>query len=308
MKFNYLRCSVLLTTLIFACHFIPALANSPQIQSTSIQKKLAELESTSGGRIGISAINTANNMRLQYRANERFPMGCTSKVIGVSAILKKSMTDRTLLQQRITYTKNDLTNWTPITEKHLTDGMTIAELSAAAISYSDNTAMNLLAKKLGGPQGINAFARSINDNIFKLDHWWPEEAMSGGMGNLHDSSTPAAMEKSLQQLALGNILASPQRNQLLSWLKSNTTGDARIRAGAPKSWIVGDKTGTGFYYGTTNDIAILWPPKCAPIVVAIYFTQNKKEAVKREDVLASATRILLEEFSHTDQCIKAKFS
>ncbi len=130
--------------------------------------------------------------------------------------------------------------------------------------------------------------------------------MSGSPGDLSDTSTPAAMEKSLQQLALGEILASPQRELLLAWLKSNTTGDARIRGGVPKGWIVGDKTGSGFYYGITNDIGIIWPPKCAPIVVAIYFIHNKKDAVKREDVIASATRILLDEFARTDQRIKLK--
>src|SRR5438105_7780170 len=124
-------------------------------QIKSAQEQLARLEASSGGRLGIAAIDTGNNQRILYRANEYFPMGCTSKVIGVAAILKKSMKDNQLLQERVLYKKNDLTNWIPITEKHLTDGMTVAELCAAAISYSDNTAMNLLTKKLGGPAGLN---------------------------------------------------------------------------------------------------------------------------------------------------------
>lgn len=305
MNFSSLRYALLLVviTISFVGPCMSVLASTQQIQPSLIQKKLAELEASSGGRIGVSAINTANNRRLQYRANERFPMGCTSKVIGVSAILKKSMTNNSLLQQKMTYTKKDLTSWSPITKKHLADGMTIAELCAAAISYSDNTAMNLLATKLGGLQEINVFARSLNNNFFRQDNWWPEEAMSGGLDDINDTSTPAAMEKSLQRLALGDILASYQRELLLAWLKSNTTGDARIRAGVPKGWIVGDKTGTGFYYGTTNDIGIIWPPKCAPIVVAIYFTSNKKDAATRADVIASVTRILLDEFAHTDSAL-----
>lgn len=285
---------------------IPVFAAEQQKLPASIEKQLAQLEISTGGRIGVSAINTANNRHLQYRANERFPMGCTSKVMGVSAILKKSMTDSSFLHQKVIYTKKDLTTWAPITEQHLPDGMTIAELCAAAISYSDNTAMNLLTKQLGGLQGMNAFARSINDNFFRQDHWWPKEAMSGGRGNLNDTSTPAAMERSLQQLALGDILAPQQRELLLAWLRNNKAGDARIRAGVPTKWIVGDKTGTGFYYGTTNDIGIIWPPKCAPIIVAIYFTHNKKEADKREDIIASVTRILLNEFARTDRCLKLK--
>ena len=269
----------------------------------STQVKLAALEASSGGKLGISAINTGNHQRIQYRAEEHFPMGCTSKVIGVSAILKKSMTERELLKEKITYQKEDLTTWSPVTKNHLVDGMTVSELGAAAISLSDNTAMNLLAKKIGGPEGLNAFARSIGDEHFKLVHTWPEEAMASPH-SLEYSTTPAAMEKSLQKLALGDVLAAPQREMLLTWLKNNVTGNARIRAGVPKGWLVGDKTGTGFYYGSTSDIAIIWPPNCGPIVVAIYYSNSKKEAPKREDIIASATRILMNAFEQDDHCIK----
>ncbi len=119
---------------ITSVHFVgTGFANSQQPIKPSIHKALAELEGSSGGRIGVFAINTANNMRIQYRAKEHFPFQSTFKVIGVSAILKQSMTDRHLLQQKVTYTKQDLVYWSPITEKHLSDGMTISELCAAAI-------------------------------------------------------------------------------------------------------------------------------------------------------------------------------
>ena len=278
---------------------IPSFASA---KAGSVQKQVANLETASGGRLGIAAINLGNNERIQYHANESFPMGCTSKVIGVAAILKQSMRNRQLLHERIHYTKNDLTNWTPITAKHVQDGMTVAELCAAAISYSDNTAMNLLTQKLGGPKGLNTFARSIHDEHFKLDHWWPDEALASPASR-QDETTPAAMEESLRKIVFGNVLGKSQQDRLIAWLKRNTTGDARIRAGVPKGWIVGDKTGTGFYYGTTNDIAVIWPPKCAPIIVTIYYSSNKKDAPKRDDVLASATRMLINSFAQTDQCI-----
>lgn len=271
-------------------------------QTGLVQKQLAHLETSSGGRLGIAAINTGNNQRIQYRANEYFPMGCTSKVIGVAAILKESMKNNQLLQERIKYKKNDLTNWTPITEKHLVDGMTVAELCAAAISYSDNTAMNLLTKKLGGPAGLNTFARFIHDEHFKLDHWWPDEALASPASR-EDATTPAAMTESLRKLVLGDVLADSQREMLITWLKKNTTGDNRIRAGVPQGWIVGDKTGTGFY-GATNDIAVIWLPNCSPIVVTIFYSSNKKDAPNREDIIASATRILMKSYAQTDQCIK----
>ena len=280
--------TVILISFVSACMSVLARGST---DLTSIQNKLAALEASSGGRIGVSALNTATNTRIQYRAKERFPFCSTSKVIGVSAILKQSMTDSRLLQQKLTYKKEDLVAYSPITEKHLADGMTIFNLCAAAITQSDNTEMNKQIKKLGGLEAVTAFARSIGDNTFRLDRWEPK-LNSAIPGDLRDTSTPAAMERSLQQLALSDALALPQRKQLQTWLKSNVTGNYRIRAGLPKAWIVGDKTGTGDY-GTTNDIGIIWPPKRSPIVVAIYFTQNKKNAVKREDIIASVTHLLI---------------
>lgn len=276
-------------------------------QESSVQTQLAHLEALSGGRLGVSSINMGNNQRIHYRDNEYFPMGCTSKVIGVAAILKKSMSNTELLQETVKYKKSDLTNWTPITEKHVANGMTIAALCAAAISYSDNTAMNLLTKKLGGPAGLNEFARSINDKYFKLDHWWPDEALASPASR-EDSTTPAAMEESLRKLVFGNVLATPQRELLITWLKNNVVGGARIRAGLPKNWIVGNKTGTGFHYGTTNDIAVIWPPKCAPIVMTMYYSNNDKKAPKRDDIIASATRIVMEAYAQSDVCIKQQYS
>src|ERR1051325_5109062 len=48
---------------------------------TSVQQQLSKLEATSDGRLGISAVDTSDNRHIQYRGDERFPMGCTSKVI-----------------------------------------------------------------------------------------------------------------------------------------------------------------------------------------------------------------------------------
>jgi beta-lactamase class A len=268
-------------------------ANTQQINLTAIQKKLANIEVSSGARIGLFAINTADNTIIKYRAKERFPMCSTSKVMCVSAILKKSMMNSDLLQQKIRYTNKevDSSGYAPMTKNHIADGMTIAELCNASITHSDNMAMNLLLNNLGGPNAVTRFARSIGDKKYRLDRYEPD-LNSAIPGDLRDTTTPEATAKGLYQLVLGDVLASSQREQLQLWLKTNTTGKDRIRAGVPKGWVVGDKTGTGDY-GTTNDIGILWPPKKSPIIVVIYVTQNKKDATPRGDIIASVTRILI---------------
>lgn len=305
---NFLSAKWLLLLLVVSSYFVINVssfaATQKTLQSTSIHKKLAELEASSKGRIGVYAINTAHNTQVGYRANERFPTGCTSKIIGVATILRNNMKDSALLSQRISYSKKDLTNWSPITEKYLSSGMTVEQLCAASISYSDNTAMNLLVKQMGGLDQMTLFAHSLGNTSFRQDNGWPEEAYSGGKGDLKDSSTPKDMANSLQKLAFTDTLAKPQREMLISWLKANTTGTFRIRAGLPKGWIVADKTGTGGAYGTTNDLAIIWPPKCAPIIMAVYYTSDAKSAVKRDDIVASATQLLINNLAQSDQCIR----
>ncbi|MDC9580493.1 class A beta-lactamase [Xenorhabdus sp. PR6a] len=269
---------------------------SPSKKANEIMHQLAMLEKNANGRLGAVLIDTSDHSTLSYRANERFPLCSTSKLMAVSAILKQSETDAHLLHQRIHYQPSDLVEYSPITEKHLKEGMTLAELSAATLQYSDNTAMNLLLNQLNGPDGVTAFARTIGDHDFRLDRQEPE-LNTVVPGDERDTSTPQAMANSLSHLALGNALATTQREQLVAWLKGNTTGSTSIRAGVPKDWIVGDKTGR-CDYGTTNDIAVIWPvPKRAPLVLVTYFTQpDDKQAHARPDVLATATRIMTQNF------------
>lgn len=260
----------------------------------SPKTQLAVLEKSFGGRLGVFALNTANGAQLDYRSQEHFPVCSTFKALLIPAVLKKSARDTGLLQQRIAYTQSDLVTYSPITEKHVGGGMTVANLCAAAIQYSDNTAANLLLKIVGGPAAVTAFARSIGDREFRLDRW--ETALNTAIpGDLRDTSTPMSMGRDLRRLVLGNVLPSRDREQLREWLSGTTTGGARIRAGVPADWKVGDKTGTGDY-GTANDIAVVWPPNRAPIVIAIYTTQHENAAKARNDVIASAARIVVDAF------------
>lgn len=302
MKPSHIKYFLLTAAIVLGCYHTTLLASTNKNELPPINEEFKNLETSLEGRIGLYAINTANNQTIQYRALERFPIQSTFKVMAVSAILKMSEADKSLLKQKINYTKQDLVFWSPITEKHVADGMTIFDLCAAAMMYSDNTATNLIVKKLGGPQTVTTFAHSIGDNTFRTDGWEPD--LNSNPNDLRDSSTPKAMVKSLQKLTLGNVLTSFKRNQLVAWMKGNTTGDTRIRAGVPKGWIVADKTGAGNDYGISNDIGVIWPPNCAPIVIAIYSGHNKKDTSRRDDILVSSTQLVINEFAETDPCLK----
>ncbi|NHB98799.1 class A beta-lactamase [Photorhabdus stackebrandtii] len=292
MKHSPLRRSLLLAgiTLPLVNFTLPAWAG---VIPSSLHQQLAELENSTKGRLGVTLINTANGQELQYRGNERFPFCSTFKLMLVAAVLHKSMSQSELLAKHINYRESDLQSYAPIARKNLNQGMSITQLCAATLQYSDNTAANLLIKELGGLAAVNHFAQGLGDKAFRLDRWEPD-LNSAIPDDPRDTTTPAAMAASVKKIVLGETLAEPQREQLVVWLKGNTTGNASIRAGAPTGWVVGDKTGSGDY-GTRNDVAVLWPPEgVSPVVLAIYFTQHQKDAESRNDVLASATRLVME--------------
>ncbi|MFP3502529.1 PEN family class A beta-lactamase, Bcc-type [Burkholderia sp. SIMBA_062] len=274
---------------------VTACASSPAAtQDVSSATSFAALEHAAGGRLGVCAIDTASGRRAQHRADERFPFCSTFKAMLSAAVLAQSVERPGLLQQRVTYTKADLVNYSPVSEKHVSAGMTVAALCEATIQYSDNSAANLLMKLIGGPSAVTAYARSIGDDTFRLDRW-ETELNTALPGDPRDTTTPAAMAASLHVLTLGDALPAAQRTQLIAWLRGNKVGDKRIRAGVPAGWTVGDKTGTGDY-GTTNDAGVIWPASRAPIVLAVYYTQTRADARAKDDVIASVARIVAQTF------------
>ncbi|WP_435575388.1 class A beta-lactamase [Burkholderia cenocepacia] len=241
-----------------------------------------------------SRSRSASGRVIEHRAGERFPFCSTFKAMLSAAVLAQSVERPGLLQQRVTYTKADLVNYSPVSEKHVGAGMTVAALCEATIQYSDNSAANLLMKLIGGPSAVTAYARSIGDDAFRLDRW-ETELNTALPGDPRDTTTPAAMAASIRVLTLGDALPAAQRAQLVAWLRGNKVGDKRIRAGVPAGWAVGDKTGTGDY-GTTNDAGVIWPTSRAPIVLAVYYTQTRADARAKDDVIASVARIVAQTF------------
>ncbi|TDR77881.1 class A beta-lactamase [Paludibacterium purpuratum] len=281
-----------LTALALLGLHAPAQAIDPARQQ-AIRQHLSQLERSTNGRLGVALIDTADNSRVGYRADERFPLCSTSKVMAAAALLKLSESQRGLMQRDIAIERSDLVNYNPVTEKYVGGRMTLAALSAAAVQYSDNVAMNKLIEQLGGPQAVTRYSRTLGDRAFRLDR--KEPGLNSAIpGDERDTTTPAAMAESLRKLTLGDALQAPQREQLVNWMKGSTTGAASIRAGLPASWAVGDKTGSGAY-GTTNDIAVIWPTGRAPLILVTYFTQKAPKALARRDVLASAAHIVIQQ-------------
>ncbi|MGW8822842.1 class A beta-lactamase [Paenibacillus lautus] len=264
-------------------------APPPTVEAAATNPLFEKLENEYDARLGVYAINTGSGETIAYRPDERFAYTSTFKALASGAVMLQSSIED--IDEVISYSAEELVTYSPITEKHVSTGMTLRDIMDAAIRYSDNTAGNLLLKQLGGPDGFEAVLREIGDTVTQADRYETElnEAVPG---DERDTSTARALATSLNAFALGDVLTEDKQTILTDMLRGNTTGDELIRAAVPEGWAVGDKTGAGSY-GTRNDIAIVWPPEGDPIVLAILSSRDTQDAEYDNALIAKAAEVAL---------------
>jgi beta-lactamase class A len=255
-----------------------------------LDEDFGRLETQFDARLGVYAVDTGSGQVIEHRADDRFPFCSTFKALAAGALLARI--EPADLDRELAYTSADIVANSPIAEQHLNEGsMSIRETIDAAVRYSDNTAANLMFVELGGPAGLEQDMRAIGDQVTEMERI--ETDLSEGVpGDIRDTSTPRAMAANLAKYVLGDVLPTDDRALLTDLLRRNTTGDAVIRAGVPADWVVGDKTGTGGY-GVRNDIAVLWPPNRAPIVLAVLTSRDKKDAEHDDKLIAEAAKTVV---------------
>jgi beta-lactamase class A len=248
----------------------------------------ASIEADSGGRLGVGVLDTGTGAMAGHREDELFPMCSTFKFLCAAAVLARVDAGKEQLTRRIPITSSDLLDYAPVTKQHTGGDMTVAELCDAAVTVSDNTAANLLLASMGGPSAITQYARAIGDSVTRLDRTEPELNTSEA-GDPRDTTTPQAMARNLQTLTIGTALSPASRELLTGWLVACKTGAAKLRAGLPDNWRIGDKTGSG-EHGTRNDIAVAWPTGRAPVVITAYLTQTTTDESSRNAIFAAIAR------------------
>lgn len=279
------RRSVLAAAGTLAVSTAPAMAGAPRAA------RLAEIEARVKGRLGVFAMRDDGSILAAYRADERFPMASTFKMLLAAAVLNRVDRGEERLDRRLAYGPADILSTSPVTSASVGKGrLDVATLCGAVLERSDNTAANLLLKSVGGPPGLTRYARSLGDTVTRLDRK-EMELNTAIPGDPRDTTSPRAMAHTVQQLVLGDRLSTSSRARLKQGMLGSQTGLTLLRAGVPGTWRVGDKTGRGGH-GSTNNIAVLWPPNSPPIVAAVYLTQSAAPVAEREAAIADVGRVI----------------
>jgi beta-lactamase class A len=270
-----------------AAPMVKAAAFSAGSGGFPLEETARRLERRSGGRLGIALLDTGSRRRFAWRGDERFPLCSTFKFLLAADLLARADRGAERLDRRLPIRESRLDN-SPFTKSRVGRDASLGELCQAIIEVSDNDAANLLLAQSGGTAAVTRFARAIGDPVTRLDR--SEPALGAGVpGDPRDTTSPMAMTADFERVLLGSALRPASRAMLTGWLEGVQTGVGRLKAGFPRSWRIGHKTGTGMR-GTSNDIAIVWPGRRPPSILSVYLTGSRLDEAGRDAVIADVAR------------------
>jgi beta-lactamase class A len=243
--------------------------------------ELRIIEAAGGGTLGVELFDTASGLSVGLNQHRRFGHASSFKFSLAALLLQRHAAGLIDADKHVTWSEADMLAYAPFTRERIATGATLRELARATQVTSDNPAANILLRALGGPAALTAFWRSIGDEVSRIDRYEPEMNLVPAT-EFRDTTTPAAMARTVAKIVYGDVLPERERAELKRWMIATETGLRRVRAGLPEGWVAGDKTGTSGLIGPAEynyiDIGFAEGPKGQPpITFACYFRARQTE-------------------------------
>ncbi|WP_420369664.1 class A beta-lactamase [Curtobacterium sp. L1-20] len=272
----------------------PTPTPTARVDQARVDRALRALEREYDATVGVVATDTGTGASVAYGGDRRVGFASTLKVFAAAQFLRSVRgADR---DERVHWTAADVAaaGHSPVTGQHVADGLTLAQLDEAAVRQSDNTALDLVLDRIGGPPGLETALRGLGDTTTRVVHTEPE-LNTVTPGSTDDTTTPAAFAADLARILDGRTLGRADTALLVGWMSGNATGDTLVRAGAPDGWTVADKSGGAG--GTRNDVALVTRPGGSPIVVAVLTSRNDPSVAYDDALVARTAAVVLGAFA-----------
>ncbi len=268
--------------------------------------ELRIIEAAGNGTLGVEIFDTVSGMAIGINRDRRFGHASSFKFSLAALLLQRHAAGMIDADKRVTWTERDMLAHAPFTRERIGTGATLRELARATQTTSDNPAANILLRELGGPAGLTAFWRSIGDEVSRVDRYEPEMNLVPP-SEFRDTTTPAAMARTVAKIVYGDVLPEAERAELKGWMIATETGLRRVRAGLPEGWVAGDKTGTSGLIGTDYnyiDIGFAEGPRGQPpLTFACYFRarQTEDDMLPGGELTLARVGKVIKEFAEPDR-------
>ena len=289
---------------------------------------------------GIAIVSTGETWSADDRT--RMPLQSVFKAALAGAALAEVDAGHLRLDERITVTAEDLSPlstamnaaWPTPPDGHVVT-MPAIDLIALAVQQSDNTAADVIMKRIGGPGAVTGWLRSKQIDDFTVDRYerelqqelagmppfrpeWKDKAVwiaardsvasesreaaaNAYLADPRDTTTVPAALKFLRLLALGQLLSTTSTNLLLRLMTHTDTGLRRLRAGLPASASLAHKTGTApTDLGRTpavNDVGIVTLVDGRQFAIAVFLAGSTATEAERDQLIADTAQLAIRSIS-----------
>ncbi|WP_237164788.1 serine hydrolase [Paraurantiacibacter namhicola] len=309
----------------------PALPDKLSPAEQDLSEQIAALGEGFDGEAGLAFRDNQTGRIIHYQGDALYPQQSVSKLWVAMAALAQASAGELDLQDSVTIRRADLTVfYQPIRSivrqqgSYTTD---YADLLSRALTRSDNTANDVLLRRVGGPEAVQAWlngaglgairfgtdertkqsaiaglewsqAFSYGGKFFDARDRVPDArrraAFEGYLSAPMDGASPVLMAVALGRLAEGNLLDTVSTELLLSTLEETRSGPKRLKGGLPDGWTIAHKTGTGQYFGGEqsgyNDVGILTAPDGRTYTVVAMIRRTSAPNGQRMELMQELVR------------------
>ncbi|MDP3299160.1 MAG: class A beta-lactamase, partial [Phenylobacterium sp.] len=306
-------------------------STTPPLDAERLDEVGAELLArTAPARLGVAMMNLENGELWAINGSDRFPMQSVFKAPLAAAVLAEVDAGRLSLDETVTLNDADLSPpFSAVAAAYPgRRDYTIADLLTLSTGASDNTAADLLMRRIGGPGAVTAWLRGHGIDHMRVDRYerqlqpeisgmgsfrpaWKSEAAYGEvlaatpaetrrtataryLNDPRDTTSPRDALLFLAKLARGELLSEASTARLLQIMEETPTGANRLAAGLPDDARLAHKTGTARtdlgLNPATNDIGLITLADGRRYVVAVFLSGSTKSEAEREAVIADVAR------------------
>ena len=300
---------------------------SSAVAQADLQHTLETLaERARPGLLGIAVLDLQSGSAWRVNAGHAFPMMSVFKAPVAAAVLSRIEQGELSLAQQVTIKRADVLSGSAVPSigarfrgEEMT--FTVDQLLTAAVSESDNTAVDALIRVVGGPQVVTAFLQAHGVDGMRVDldeagvgrvfralapgaaapsnespqaeHARFQRGFQAFMADPRNRGTPDAAVAFLRKLWRNELLSPASTQHLLRLMYAQTIPN-RLRAGLPKDVRFADKTGTSGSLdgevGAYNDIGILTWPDGHTVIVAAFLSGSRATDAERDALFAELGR------------------
>ncbi len=282
--------------ILVICLLFVLSANLSHAQDLLEQIKSVEPEAK--GIVGVSILGLETGDTLNYNGHSRLVMHSVFKFPIAMTVLHLVDKGKYKLDQKMKIRRGEMlpkNMYSPLRDKYPNGAeLPLSDILGYMVSLSDNTACDYLLKKIGGPQVVEDYVKSLGVTGIAIRA--SESDMASAWEVQYTNwGKPADLVQLLDIFYQGKVLSKTNNDFLMKIMLATTTGPKRLKGLLPADAVVAHKTGTSPTNAegltpATNDIGIITLPNGKHLAIVVMVCNSKADDATRDSVIAKIAK------------------